>query len=145
VGVAVSRPAELSWRELRGVRLDPALSLAAKGLLEQVLMRPPGAVLTRAELFETNRDPMTVLDAAIEELAHAGLVVKVKPRKRSQGRRSGGIKLPAPPTCEPETAPTSAAVFGARPAPAWWESFQVAAVRDGRVLPAGPIDRDERG
>lgn len=101
----MSRPAQVTWRELRGVRLDPSLSLAAKGLLEQVLMRPPGAVLTRAELFETNRDPMGVIDMAIEELVRAGLVVKVKPRKRSQGRRSGGIKLPAPPVSQPPADP----------------------------------------
>jgi hypothetical protein len=145
VGAAVSRPAELSWRELRGVQQDPAMSLAAKGLLHELLARPPGVVLTRAELFQTNRDGMAAIDAAIEELARAGLVVKVKPRKRSQGRASGGVRLPAPATSKPQPEPTSGAAFGARPAPAWWETWQVAAVLDDRALPPGPIKRDERG
>jgi hypothetical protein len=125
----MSRPPEVSWRELRGVQVDPSLSLAAKGLLHELLMRPPGAVLTRAELFATNRDPMTAIDAAVEELARAGLAVEVPPRKRSQGRRSGGIKLPAPAVHQPQPEPDSGVVFGAQPArtweDAWWETWQV--------------------
>jgi hypothetical protein len=118
----VSRPIEVRRRELRGVQLDPSLSLAAKGLLHELLMRPAGAVLTRAELFETNRDPMGVIDAAIEELARAGLAVKVKPRKRSQGRHSGGIKLPAPPVSQPPADPDLgwAPVIGPQ-SPFWWD------------------------
>jgi hypothetical protein len=123
VGLAVSRPPEVTRRELRGVQVDPSLSLAAKGLLHELLMRPPAAVLTRAELFEINRDPMNAIDAAIEELACAGLAVKVPPRKRSQSRRSGGIKLTAPAVGQPQPEPDldGAPVIGARPAPPWWE------------------------
>ena len=73
----MSRPREVSRRELRGVQLDPSLSLAAKGLLHELLLRPPGVVLSRAELFETNRDAMTAIDSAVEELVRAGLVMKV--------------------------------------------------------------------
>ncbi len=118
----MSRPVEVTRRELRGVQLDPALSLAAKGLLHALLLRPPGAVLTRAELFATNRDPMAVIDAAIEELARAGLAMKVKPRKRSQGRRSGGIKLPPPAVAQPQAEPDLdwAPVIGPQAA-SWWE------------------------
>jgi hypothetical protein len=129
----MSRPPEVSWRELRGVQLDPSLSLAAKGLLHGLLLRPSGAVLTRVELFETNSDPMAAIDNAIEELARAGLVVKVPPRKRSQDRRSGGVKLPAPAVHQPQPEPNSGAVFGARPAPAWWDVWQVP-VTDVTVL-----------
>jgi hypothetical protein len=119
----MSRPREVSRRELRGVQLDPSLSLAAKGLLHELLLRPPGVVLSRAELFETNRDAMTAIDAAVEELVRAGLVMKVPPRKRSQSRRSGGIKLPAPAVGQPQPEPDldGAPVIGARPAPPWWE------------------------
>jgi hypothetical protein len=132
----MARTPEVSWRELRGVQLDPSLSLAAKGLLHGLLLRPPGAVLTRAELFETNSDQMVAIDAAISELAGAGLAVKVPPRKRSQGRRSGGIKLPAPAVHQPQPEPNSGVVFGARPAPAWWDVWQVPVLAD-----AQPIDR----
>jgi hypothetical protein len=126
----MSRPPEVRRRELRGVQADPSLSLAAKGLLHQLLLRPPGVVLTRAELFATNRDPMSVIDAAIEELARAGLAVKVKPRKRSQGRRSGGIKLPAPAVAQAEPNLDWAPVIGPQ-AVSWWE-------REGwRVPPSG--------
>lgn len=146
----MSRPPEVTRRELRGVQLDPSLSLAAKGLLQQVLMRPPGAVLTRAELFETNRDAMAAIDAAIEELARAGLTVKVPPRKRSQGRRSGGIKLPAPAVHEPQPEPDSGEVFGARPAPTWdtwWESWQVPVTEVTVLRPfkGRMVEREGRG
>jgi hypothetical protein len=145
----MSRPPEVSWRELRGVRLDPSLSLAAKGLLEQMLMRPPGTVLTRAELFETNRDAMVAIDAAIEELARAGLVVKVPPRKRSQGRRSGGVRLPVPAVHRPQPEPDldAAPVIGARPAPAWWDVWQVpvTAVSVRRPLKGRAVEREGRG
>jgi hypothetical protein len=138
---------EVTRRELRGVQLDPSLSLAAKGLLHELLLRPPDAVFTRAELFATNRDQLAAIDAAIEELARAGLAVKVPPRKRSQGRRSGGVKLPAPAVHEPQPEPNSGAVFGARPAPAWWETWQVpvTAVSVHRPFKGRAVERDGRG
>jgi hypothetical protein len=139
----MARTPEVTWRELRGVQLDPSLSLAAKGLLHELLLRPLGAVLTRAELFETNRDAMTAIDAAIEELARAGLVVEVPPRKRSQGRRSGGIKLPAH-TIQPQPEPNSGAVIGARPPPAWWDVWQVPALSDREALTRRAVERDGR-
>lgn len=106
-------------------------------------MRPPGAVVTRAELFETNRDQMAAIDSTISELAGAGLVVVVPPRKRSQGRRSGGIKLPAR-TAHPQPEPAlgSAPVIGARPAPAWWDVWQVPVTV---LTERRAIERDERG
>jgi hypothetical protein len=132
----MARTPQVTWRELRGVLLDPSLSLAAKGLLYELLVRPPGAVLTRAELFATNRDQMAAIDAAIFELARAGLGVEVPPRKRSQGRRSGGVKLPAPVAHKPQPEPDSGAVIGARLAPAWWDVWQVpvTALSDRRVI-----------
>jgi hypothetical protein len=144
----MSGPPEVSRRELRGVQADPSLSLAAKGLLHQLLLRPPGVVLTRAELFATNRDPMTAIDAAIDELTRAGLAVKVKPRKRSQGRRSGGIKLPATTVAQPQPEPDSGELFGARPAPPWWE-WQGWPVPPNEVTVLVPfrgrmVERDER-
>ncbi len=144
----MGRTPQVSWRELRGVLFDPSLSLAAKGLLQQVLMRPPGAVLTRAELFETNRDQMAAIAGAISELARAGLVVEIPPRKRSQGRRSGGIKLPARSTTQPQPEPDSGLVLGARPAPAWWDVWQVPALTDRqplKPLKRLAIQRDGRG
>ena len=138
---------EVTWRELRAVRLDPSLSLAAKGLLHELLLRPPGAVLTRAELFECNRDSMTAIDAAIEELARGGLVVVVPPRKRSQGRRSGGVRLPAPVAHNLQPEQDSGAVFGARPALAWWGVWQVpvTALNDRRALTRPAVEREGRG
>ncbi len=99
--------------ELRAVLADPSLSLAAKGVLALVLTRPPGAVITRATLFESNRDPMKVIDAAIKELAQGGFVATVAPAKRSAPRRSGGITLRQPPPPEGEVVPRGQ-VFGAR-------------------------------
>jgi hypothetical protein len=147
----MSRTPKVTRRELRGVQLDPSLSLAAKGLLHELLFRPAGAVLTRAELFETNRDPMAAIEAAIEELTRAGLSVKVPPRKRSQGRRSGGIKLPAPAVHEPQPEPDSGEVFGPRPAPTWedtwWESWQVPVTEVTVLRPfkGRAVERQERG
>jgi hypothetical protein len=141
----MARTPEVTWREVRGVLSDPSLSLAAKGLLHELLVRPPGAVLTRAELFETNRDAMATIDAAMSELARAGLVVVVPPRKRSQGRRSGGIKLPAPAVHKPQSEPDSGAVYGARPAPAWWDVWQVPAMSGRQALTRRALERDGRG
>jgi hypothetical protein len=146
----MSGPPEVSRRELRGVQRDPSLSLAAKGLLHQLLLRPPGVVLTRAELFATNRDPMTAIDAAIDELARAGLAVKVKPRKRSQGRRSGGVRLPAPAVAQPQPEPDLdwAPVIGPQAA-SWWErdGWPVAPSAVTVLVPfkGRMVERDERG
>jgi hypothetical protein len=140
VGLVMGHTPRVSWRELRGVQLDPSLSLAAKGLLQQVLLRPPGTVVLRAELFATNRDQMAAIDGAIGELVRAGLIVEVPPRKRSQGRRGGGIKLPAR-TTQPQPEPDSGSVLGARPAPAWWDVWQVPALTDGRAIERQPIER----
>ncbi len=134
----MARKPEVRWRELSAVLADPAVSLAAKGVLWLLLVRPPGAVLTRGELFARNADPMGAIDRAIDELAQAGLVVVVPPAGRGQGRRSGGVKLPAH-VAQPQPAPDSGPVLGARPAPAWWEVWQMPVM----VLPhAEPIDWD---
>jgi len=111
-GVAISR------RELHGVLADPSLSLAAKGILAFVLTRPPGAVVTRAELFESNRDPLTVIDAAIKELAQGGFISTVAPAKRSAPRRSGGITLHQPAAAPEDVSGPGGQTFGAR---AWEE------------------------
>jgi hypothetical protein len=67
---------------LRSILADPDLSYTAKGVLAFVLSRPPGAVVTRAELLSCGRDPMHIIDAAVRELAHAGLI----PARRAAGR-----------------------------------------------------------
>jgi len=117
---------------------DPAVSLAAKGVLWLLLVRPPGTVLTRGELFERNADRMAAIDAAIMELARAGLAVVVPPKGRGQGRRSGGVKLPAR-VAQPQPEPVlgSASVIGARPAPSWWDVWQTPVT----VLPPSRTDR----
>ncbi len=132
-GVAISR------RELNGVLADPSLSLAAKGILAFVLTRPAGAVITRAELFESNRDPIKVIDAAIKELAQGGFISTVPPAKRSAPRRSGGITLHQPPPPEGTVVPRGQ-VFGARepePAPA---AFWVPLFRARTATPEGGGD-----
>jgi DNA-binding IscR family transcriptional regulator len=65
------------------------LSLAAKGVLAFVLTRPAGARVTQAELFGCSRDPMTVIEAAVKELARKGLVGTVR------GRAGSGVRLNA--------------------------------------------------
>ncbi len=114
---------QVTRRELSAVLADPAVSLAAKGVLWLLLVRPPGTVLTRGELFARNADRMAAIDAAIGELAGAGLVVVVPPAGRGQGRRSGGVKLPAR-VVQPQPEPDSGPVLGARPAPSWWDLWQ---------------------
>jgi len=131
----VSRRPEVTQRELSALLFDPAVSLAAKGVLWLLLVRPPGAVLTRGELFERNADPMGAIDAAITELARCGLVVVVRPKGRGQGRRSGGVKLPAR-VAQPQPQSDFGPVLGARPAAAWdvWQTPVM-------VLPhAEPVD-----
>jgi hypothetical protein len=110
------------------VSADPNLSLAAKGILAFVLTRPPGAVVTRAELFESNRDSISVIDAAIKELAQGRFISTVPPAKRSAPRRSGGIRLHQQPPPEGDVTPAGQ-LFGARePEPAaavvWVPLFQ---------------------
>jgi hypothetical protein len=73
---------------------EPGLSLAAKGLATYVLARPP-RVITRGELFRSNRDGMPFIDAAIRELVAVGLVDTV-PQKHRGDRQSGGIILRTP-------------------------------------------------
>ncbi len=132
----MSRQPEVTRRELSAVLADPAVSLAAKGVLWLLLVRPPGTVLTRGELFARNADPMGAIDQAIDELARAGLAVVVPPKGRGQGRRSGGVKLPAR-VVRSELEPDCGPVVGARPAPAWWDVWQTPVT----VLPhTEPID-----
>ncbi len=74
---------------LRSILADPALSYTAKGVLVFVLSRPPGAVITRAELLASGRDPTAAIDAAVRELAQAGLVPASRTAGRGVIRRSG--------------------------------------------------------
>ncbi len=111
------RGAGISRRELHGVLADPSLSLAAKGILAFVLSRPAGKVVTRAELFESNRDPISVIDKAIKELAQGGFISTVPPAKRSAPRRSGGITLPQPAVQPEDVSGPSGQTFGPRCAP----------------------------
>jgi hypothetical protein len=111
------RGAGISRREVVGVLADPNLSLAAKGILAFVLTRPPGAVVTRAELFESNRDTIAVIDAAIKELAQGGFVSTVSPAKRSAPRRSGGIRLHEPPPPEGTLNPRGQTFGAGQPEP----------------------------
>jgi hypothetical protein len=67
------------------------LSFMAKGILAMLLSRPP-RVITRAELWRSSSDAMTVVDDAIRELVRANLVSFVPARRRGD-RASGGIKL----------------------------------------------------
>jgi hypothetical protein len=67
------------------------LSFTAKGILAMLLSRPP-RVITRAELWRSSSDAMTVVDNAIRELVRANLVSFVPPRHRGD-KASGGIKL----------------------------------------------------
>ena len=46
---------------LAGIVADPGLSFGAKGMALWALTRPPGHVLTRAELSQASRDPLHVL------------------------------------------------------------------------------------
>jgi hypothetical protein len=72
---------------LRRVFEDPALSLAAKGLLAVVLTRPPGARVSQADLFATSSDPLTTIHKAARELARTGLVGTFS------GRAGNGVRL----------------------------------------------------
>jgi hypothetical protein len=76
--------------ELRAVLCDPALSLAAKGVLTLVLSRPPGAVIRTGELFAASADPMETIDSAVGELVHAGLLARTPPC-RAADSTAGGV------------------------------------------------------
>jgi len=74
---------------------EPGLSLAAKGLATYLLSRPPRPI-TRAELFRATSDGMPMIDHAIRELEHAGMVERVPTRRRDGMRERGGIVLRQP-------------------------------------------------
>jgi DNA-binding IscR family transcriptional regulator len=76
----------------RAVLAAPDLSLAAKGLMAYVVTRPPGVVITKAELFQASSDPMPTIEQATRELVRLGLVGTVPGRGRGN-RQSGGITL----------------------------------------------------
>jgi hypothetical protein len=80
-------PSQIADAALRDVFEDQDLSLAAKGVLAFVLTRPAGARVTQAELFGSSCDPMTVIEAAVKELARKGLVGTVR------GRAGSGVRL----------------------------------------------------
>jgi hypothetical protein len=80
----------ITTAELRAVLADPGVSFAAKGVLALVLSRPPGAVLSTGELFAASADPMEVIDHAVDELVHAGLLARTPPR-RAAGSTAGGV------------------------------------------------------
>jgi hypothetical protein len=87
--VAPGQP--ITAAELRAVLCDPGLSLAAKGALALVLSRPPGAVIGVGELFATSADPLEVIDSAIDELVHAGLLTGTPPRRAADGTGGGVV------------------------------------------------------
>jgi hypothetical protein len=74
---------------------EPGLSLAAKGLATFVLARPP-RVISRAELFRCNSDPMPMINGAIAELVAVGLIETVPGRGRGRPRDTAGIQLRTP-------------------------------------------------
>ena len=86
--VAPGQP--ITAAELRAVLCDPGMSLAAKGLLVLVLSRAPGAVIATGELFAASADPMEVIDSAVDELVHAGLLAWTPPR-RAADSVAGGV------------------------------------------------------
>ena len=86
--VAPGQP--VSPAELHAVFADPGLSFAAKGVLALVLSCPPGAVIGTGELFATSADPMEVIERAVAELVHAGLLATTQPG-RAAGSTAGGV------------------------------------------------------
>jgi hypothetical protein len=86
--VAPGQP--LTVAELRKVLADPGLSFAAKGVLALVLSRPPGAAVSTGELFAASADPMGVIEHAVDELVHAGLLAWTPPR-RAADSVAGGV------------------------------------------------------
>jgi hypothetical protein len=65
--------------------------VAAKGVLALVLSRPPGAVIGLGELFAASADPMEVVESAIDELVHAGLLTGTPPGRAGAGTAAGGV------------------------------------------------------
>ena len=87
--VAVPR----GWDRQLGLVLGHlGLSLAAKGAHVLARTRPPGAVLTRAELFAAGPDPVEAVDHALAELIALGLARPARPG-RGNAREHGGITL----------------------------------------------------
>ncbi len=86
--VAPGQP--VSAHELRAVLCDPGLPFAAKGMLVLVLSRPAGAVIGTGELFAASADPMPVIESAVAELVHAGLLATTQPG-RAAGSTAGGV------------------------------------------------------
>jgi hypothetical protein len=74
---------------------EPGLSLAAKGLAAFLLSRPVRPV-TRAELFSSNSDPMPMINAAIAELEHVGMIERTPGRGRGRPRDTSRIILRVP-------------------------------------------------
>ena len=73
---------------------EPGLSLAAKGLASYVLSRPPRPI-SMGELFRTSSDPWPMIRGAVRELADAGMVDVLPPRRRGL-RETGAIVLRQP-------------------------------------------------
>jgi hypothetical protein len=73
---------------------EPGLSLAAKGLAAFVLSRPPRPI-SMGELFRTSSDPWPMIRGAVRELADAGMVDVLPPRRRGL-RETGAIVLRQP-------------------------------------------------
>ncbi len=82
----------ITVQELRAVLADPGLSFAAKGVLALVLSRPAGAVIGMGELFAASADPMPVVEQAVGELVHAGLLATTPPG-RAAGGTAGGVVI----------------------------------------------------
>ena len=78
--------------EVRAVLADPGLSFAAKGVLALVLSRPPGAVIGTGELFAATTDPMAVVERAVAELVHVGLLATTAPG-RAASSTAGGVVI----------------------------------------------------
>jgi len=79
-------------RELRVVLCDPGLSFAAKGVLALVLSRPAGAVIASGALFAQSADAMAVVERAVAELVHAGLLATTPPG-RAADSTAGGVVI----------------------------------------------------
>jgi hypothetical protein len=77
---------------LAAVLAEDSLSYSAKGVLAYLLTRPPGATVTKADLFCSSRDSLATIEAAVKELAAAGLLGTVRPRARGD-RATGGVQL----------------------------------------------------
>jgi hypothetical protein len=62
-------------RLLASILAEAEVSLTAKGVLTYTLTRPPGQVLTRAEVLATSQDARHTLDAALAELVEVGWLI----------------------------------------------------------------------